>query len=75
MQGLTTTRAELEGILDAALDHPDSWPAGELHLELETYTWNLLPAAARGEGGLVDGIEREYRHALDRLAKRGWRIQ
>lgn len=73
MQGLGTTRGDLEQILDAALDDHALWPAGELHLELETYTWNLLPAAARGDGDLVDGIEREYRHAMDRLAQRGWR--
>jgi hypothetical protein len=72
MQGLGTTRAELEGVLDAALDHPEAWPSGELHLELETYTWGLLPEAARGTGALIDGIEREYRHALERLARRGW---
>ena len=71
--GLGTTRSAMDATLDAALDQPERWADDELHLELETYTWSVLPEAARGAGALVDGIEREYRHALDRLARRGWR--
>ena len=71
--GLGTTRAAMDATLDAALAEPDRWGDRELHLELETYTWSVLPDGARGAGALVDGIEREYRHALERLALRGWR--
>jgi sugar phosphate isomerase/epimerase len=35
------------------------------HLEIETYTWSLLPDNLKGE--LVDSIEREYRWVLKRL--------
>ena len=35
------------------------------HLEIETYTWNVLPQSLRT--GLVDSIEREYRWVLDSL--------
>ena len=71
--GLGTTRAAMDATLDAALAEPDRWGDRELHLELETYTWSVLPDGVRGAGALVDGIEREYRHALERLALRGWR--
>lgn len=35
------------------------------HLEIETYTWSVLPAALRLD--LVDSIEREYRWVLAQL--------
>jgi sugar phosphate isomerase/epimerase len=40
------------------------------HLEVETYTWNVLPADACGAGAMsvVDGIERELRWVLERLS-------
>ena len=37
------------------------------HLELETYTWELLPADLKID--LVDSLEREYRWVLDILAQ------
>lgn len=37
------------------------------HLEIETYTWEVLPAAYKSE--LVDSIEREYHWVLDSLAQ------
>jgi hypothetical protein len=43
-----------------------------LHVEIETYTWDVLPRAARGGGDLVDGLEREYRHVIRVLAASGW---
>lgn len=36
------------------------------HLEMETYTWGVLPAELR-TGGVVEGIAREYEWALARL--------
>jgi hypothetical protein len=40
-------------------------PPGTSHLEIETYTWSVLPEALRI--GLVDSIEREYRWVLESL--------
>jgi hypothetical protein len=70
--GLGVTHAHADELLERLLDAPDAWPDGELHLEAETYTWSILPRAARGPGELVDGLEREYRHVMARLAHRGW---
>ena len=56
-----------------ALARPESWGTQELHVEIETYTWDILPRAARGPGELVDGLEREYAHVLARLDGAGWK--
>ncbi|MFT5463721.1 MAG: hypothetical protein ACI8QS_002609, partial [Planctomycetota bacterium] len=53
--GLGTTRTTAEALLDLALDQPERWGSDELHIEVETYTWDILPPEARGEGGLVGG--------------------
>ena len=71
--GLGTTRVHADGLVDALLGSPGRWGGDELHLELETYTWDVLPGAARGAGGLVDGLEREYAPVLSSLARAGWR--
>ena len=70
--GLATTRAHAAAILATALAEPDRWGSPELHLEIETYTWNVLPPSARGRGSLREGMEREYRLALSWLARAGW---
>lgn len=70
---LGTTREHADATLDAALGSPERWGSDDLHVEIETYTWDILPREARGPGELVDGLEREYRHVLDRLAAAGWR--
>jgi len=36
------------------------------HLEIETYTYDVLPAALR-KGGMAKNIEQEYRWAIDRI--------
>jgi len=72
LAGLGTTRAHAEAILEAALADPSSWRDPELQLEIETYTWDVLPREARGAGELVDGLEREYRAVMEQLAARGW---
>lgn len=72
-KGLATTRDHAAALLDAALAQPRRWGVDELHLEIETYTWDVLPSSARGAGELVDGLEREYEHVIGRLASRGWR--
>jgi hypothetical protein len=71
--GLGTTRDHADATLAAALAHPERWGTQELHVEIETYTWDVLPREARGPGELVDGLEREYRHVIERLEAAGWR--
>jgi Xylose isomerase-like TIM barrel len=70
--GLTTTRSHGEATLRAALD-PARWGTRDLHVEIETYTWDVLPGPARGAGDLVDGLEREYHAAIAVLEAEGWR--
>ena len=70
--GLRTTRAHADALLDGLLAAPVRWKAPELHVEIETYTWDVLPGSARGPGSLVEGLEREYRHVIGRLEARGW---
>jgi hypothetical protein len=71
--GLATTRDHGDALLAAALAAPERWGSDELHLEIETYTWSVLPASARGpDGSLLAAQEREYRHVLSVLAGAGW---
>lgn len=71
--GLDTTRELADALLDRALSRPEIWGLEELHLEIETYTWSVLPGEARGAGDRLDGLEREYAHVLERLERAGWR--
>lgn len=69
--GLGTTRDHADAVLAAALARP----ADELHVEIETYTWDVLPGAgALQRGALLDGLEGEYRHVLARLAAQGFDV-
>jgi sugar phosphate isomerase/epimerase len=70
--GLATTRDYADAVLALQIAAPELWPSDELHVEIETYTWDVLPREARGAGELVDGLEREYRHVLAALAAAGW---
>jgi sugar phosphate isomerase/epimerase len=58
--------------LQAALSEVCAWPEPP-HLEVETYTWSVLPEAERpdGESGLLDGIADELRWVEQILLKRG----
>ncbi len=71
--GLSTTRSYADGLLSAVLKEPARWTTRDLHVEIETYTWDILGAGARGEGALVDGLEREYRHVIGLCERAGWR--
>jgi hypothetical protein len=71
--GLSTTRAFADRVLAQLLEHPEAWSTPELHVEIETYTWSILPDAVRGEGTLVDGLEREYKHVIGALKRAGWK--
>lgn len=69
--GLTTTRPHADAILEAAASAPESWGVPELHVEIETYTWSVLPPGAGAADAnqspvdaLLDGLEREYRCVL-----------
>jgi hypothetical protein len=54
----------------AALDWLQASPALCSHLEMETYTWEVLPPESR-TGDLVDHLAAEYGWTLARLAERG----
>jgi hypothetical protein len=73
MSELGTTREHADQLLSLLLGAPERWPTRELHVEIETYTWDVLPRAARGPGELVEGLAREYGHVLRLLEARGWR--
>lgn len=62
---LGSTSGALDQLLAIHRDRPVA-----PHLEVETYTWDVLPAEACGAGAIsvVDGIERELRWVLERLS-------
>jgi hypothetical protein len=69
---LATTRSEADRMLAQVLAL-QGWHPPELHVEIETYTWDVLPGPARGSGSLVDGLEREYAHVMGELERAGWK--
>lgn len=56
----------VEGILDLLAANPGLCQ----HLEMETYTWEVLPPELK-KASVVEQIEQEYRWALDQLFARG----
>ena len=70
--GLGTTSAHADRLVSALLGDPGTWTREELHLEIETYTWSVLPDPPAGADGLVEAIESEYRHVLGLLSDEGW---
>jgi len=70
--GLGTTRATADELVRLVATDLAHWHAHELHLEIETYTWCVLPGCSTTGDGLVTGIEREYRHVMHRLEREGW---
>jgi len=72
--GLGTTADHAADLLARALGDPSLWGTRDLHLEVETYTFDVLPREARGAGELVDVLERETRHAIDGLHRAGWAL-
>lgn len=61
LDALSSTRDFLEDILAIHKETPIS-----RHLEIETYTWDVLPATARGDTVALD-IAREMRWVMDQL--------
>jgi sugar phosphate isomerase/epimerase len=68
--GEQTTQRELCDTLDVLVGGPAPLTT---HLDVETYTWTVLPPAQRPDGpaGLVDGLARELRWTRDRLTDLG----
>ncbi|MEZ5979508.1 MAG: hypothetical protein R3F34_15005 [Planctomycetota bacterium] len=61
-RGLATTADEGARTLAHLLDDPDLWGTDELHVEVETYTFDVLPEELRA-GGLVESLARELEGA------------
>ncbi|MDO6459928.1 metabolite traffic protein EboE [Granulosicoccaceae sp. 1_MG-2023] len=68
-RGLQTTRAVNEQVLSFLAENPQIRP----HLEIETYTWEVLPESVRpvDKQSLVEGIEAEVRYVRQRMQHYG----
>ena len=64
--GLSDTRDHIEGVLDMLKDDPSICS----HLEMKTYTWEVLPEELQC-GDVVEQLRREYEWVLKRLSERG----
>ena len=71
-RGLGTTSAHADELVSGLLHGPETWSRGELHLEIETYTWSVIPGAPAEGDGLLDALEHEYAHVLGLLRAAGW---
>jgi sugar phosphate isomerase/epimerase len=71
LAGFATTHATIAPVLAAALAAPGPLP----HLEVETYTWGVLPGTERAntDDVLVDGIARELTWTIEQLSILGAR--
>jgi hypothetical protein len=65
--GLRSTSPELLGLLDALVADPAACD----QLEIETYTWAVLPPALRA-ASVADQVVREYEWTLAEFRARGW---
>ena len=63
---LGDTRDHIDGVLDVLRDDPSICS----HLEMETYTWEVLPDELHC-GDVVEQLSREYEWLLKRLSQRG----
>jgi sugar phosphate isomerase/epimerase len=63
-----TTQHELESTLAALAGGPAPLTT---HLEVETYTWGVLPDGPGGDDGLVEGLAAELAWTRDRLVALG----
>lgn len=61
-----STRDHLEAAMDWLAGHPEKCR----HIEMETYTWEVLPEALRS-GSVVDQLAREYEWTLAAMRRRG----
>ena len=67
MVPFASTSDHLLGTLDVLAENPGLCH----HLEMETYTWEVLPAEFKSRS-VVDQLAAEYAWTLERLAERGW---
>jgi len=67
---LGTTQWAIEEVLDFLRDHSATIHP---HLEVETYTWGVLPESLRpdSDAGLIGGLKAELQWLQDQLAARG----
>ncbi|MDX6740598.1 metabolite traffic protein EboE [Actinocorallia sp. A-T 12471] len=65
---LSSTAHELERVIDALFGGPVPVTG---HLEVETYTWDVLPDRPPGDAGLVAGLAAELAWTRDRLLALG----
>lgn len=65
--GFSDTKDHILGALDWLAKHPTACQ----HLEMETYTWEVLPEELR-TGDVVDQLSAEYAWTLGELGKRGF---
>ena len=68
-EGLRDTRSHVLATLDWLSEHPKACA----HLEMETYTWEVLPAKLRSDS-VIEQVAREYQWTLELLVKEGWTI-
>lgn len=66
-EGLRSTIAELRALLDELVADPASCD----QLEIETYTWAVLPAALRA-ASVEEQVVKEYEWVLAEFKQRGW---
>jgi len=71
--GLATTSAEGARLVAALLDDGGLWGTRDLHLEVETYTFAVLPPSLRADG-LAAGLARELDWTRRRIEAAGWRV-
>lgn len=64
--GFQDTKDHIHGALDWLAQHPTACQ----HLEMETYTWEVLPEGLRS-GDVVDQLCAEYGWTLEEMRKRG----
>ena len=67
---LGTTQRAIEKVFDFLRENSEQMHP---HLEVETYTWGVLPESLRpdNDAGLIDGLKAELQWLQDQLAARG----
>lgn len=61
-----TTADHILGVMDLLREHPGLCS----HIEMETYTWEILPPELKNRS-VIDHLAAEYEWTLNRLAERG----
>jgi len=61
-----STSDHIQGVLDILAQNPSLCP----HIEMETYTWEVMPDAMK-KRNVVDQLVKEYEWTLNEFARRG----